>query len=109
MPRIGVIEAAGQCRAADTSVYGMFLKGQTFKTVQAENSAMCVMRCEEEVRCQSYNFVIGQNICELNDKTKEARPEDFMLDDQLLFMRRTFSRGSKLPKGVLCVHGVSML
>ena len=94
MSRMGLIQAAGQCGAADTSFYGMFLKGHTFKTVQAGKPATCMMRCKEEVRCQSYNFVIGQNICELNDRTKEARPGDFMPDDQRLYMRRTFNRGS---------------
>ena len=94
MSRIGLIQATGQCRAGDTSVYGMFLKGHAFKAVQAGNPAMCMMRCEEEVRCQSYNFVIGQNICELNDRTKEARPEDFIPDDQRIYMRRTFNRGN---------------
>ena len=87
MSRVGLIEAAGQCRA------GPFLNGHTFKVVQAGNPAICMMRCEEEVRCQSYNFVIGQNICELNDRTKEARPEDFIPDDQRIYMRRTFNRG----------------
>ena len=91
---MGLIQAAGQCRTADTSVYGMFLKGHTFKTVQVGNPEICFIRCEEEVRCQSYNFVIGRNICELNDRTKEARPEDFMPDYKRLYMRRTFNRGS---------------
>ena len=88
MSRIGRIEAVGQCHAGDNSVNGMFLKGHTFKTVQAGNPAICMMRCEEEVRCQSYNFVIGQNICELNDRIKEERPEDFVRDDQRIYMRR---------------------
>ena len=94
MSRIGLTEAAGHCHAGDTSVYGMFLKGHTFKTFQAGNPAMCMMRCKEEVRCQSYNFAIGQNICELNDRTKEARPEDFIPDDQRIYMKRTFNRGN---------------
>ena len=81
MSRIGLIEAAGQCRAGDTTVNGMFLQGHTFKTVQAGNPAICMMRCEEEVRCQSYNFVIGPNICALNDRTKEARPQRAKRDD----------------------------
>ena len=92
--RIGLIEAAGQCLARDNSINGMFLNGHTFKTVQAGNPAICMMRCEEEVRCQSYNFVIGRNICELNDRTKEARSEDFKPDDQRLYMKRKFNRGS---------------
>ena len=94
MYRIGLFQAAGQCRAGENSVNGMFLKGHTFKTVQAGSPAICMMRCEEEVRCQSYNFVIGQNICELNNRTKKARPEDFIPDDQRLYMKRAYNRGS---------------
>ena len=108
MSRIGLIETAGQCRMGDNSVNGMFLKGHTFKTIQAGNPAIRMMRCEEEVRCQSYNFVIGRNICELNDRTKEARPEDFIPDDQRIYMRRTFNRGDNYKNCMLLDHVVSV-
>ena len=50
--------------------------------------------CEEEVTCQSYNVVIGQNICELKNSAKEARPEDFMPDQRRFYMKRSRNRGT---------------
>ncbi|XP_022780157.1 uncharacterized protein LOC111321515 [Stylophora pistillata] len=52
----------------------------------------CYFRCEEEVTCQSYNVVVGQNICELNNRTKEARPEDFIPDQMRFYMKRSGKR-----------------
>ena len=93
MSRIGLNEAADQCQPVETSVYGMYLKGHTFKTVQAGFSGECYMRCEQEDRCQSYNVIIGRNVCELNSRTKEARTEDFVLDYHRFYMRRANNRG----------------
>ena len=74
--RIVVFQAAAQCQPlAEYSIGRMFLRGHTFKTYNIEWYESCYFRCVEEVTCQSYNFVIGQNVCELNNRTKEARPE----------------------------------
>ena len=92
---MGITEAAGQCNAAEYSVSGMYLRGHTFKTVQAGLPAECYMKCEEEVRCQSFNLFVGQNVCELNSRTKEARPEDFIPDQHWFYMKGTTSRGTR--------------
>ncbi|KAJ7388366.1 hypothetical protein OS493_038116 [Desmophyllum pertusum] len=70
----------------------MFLKGHTFKTCQVGLPEECYFKCDEEVTCQSYNFVIGQNVCELNNRTKEARPEDFLPDRKRFYMKRLTNR-----------------
>ena len=54
----------------------------------------CYFKCAEEVTCQSYNFVIYQSVCELNNQTKEARPEDFMRDQTRFYMKRGINRGT---------------
>ncbi|KAL9958362.1 hypothetical protein ACROYT_G035368 [Oculina patagonica] len=93
MSRIGIFEAAGQCgNSATYSVGGMFLRGHTFKTCKIDSSEACYFKCAEELRCQSYNVVIHQNICELNNRTKEARPEDFMPDRTRYYMKRVKNR-----------------
>ena len=94
MSRIGVFEGAAQCQTAENSIGGMFLRGHTFKTYKVGWPAGCYLKCEEEVTCQSYNFVIGQKVCELNNRTKEARPEDFMPDQRRFYMKRTINRGT---------------
>ena len=90
----GLTEAYGLCRQDGYSIYGMFLKRHTFKAVQATFPAECHMICEQELRCQSFNVIIGKNICELNSRTKEARPEDFMADLHRFYMKRTLNRGN---------------
>lgn len=60
---------------------GMALQGFMFKIkflVGAFHE--CDIGCEKEITCQSCNFVIGQKSCELNDGTKETRPENFRSD-----------------------------
>ena len=93
--KIGVFQAASQCQdAAEYSIGGMFLRRHTFKTCKVELPEHCYFKCLEEVKCQSYNFVIDQNVCELNNRTKEARPEDFLRDQTRFYMKRAKSRGT---------------
>ncbi|XP_078345316.1 uncharacterized protein LOC144630828 [Oculina patagonica] len=47
---------------------------------------------QKKVTCQSFNFHIGQDVCELNNRTKEARPEDFMPDQTKYYMKRANNR-----------------
>ena len=72
----------------------MFLRGHTFKTTKVGRPGVCYLMCEEELTCQSYNFVIGHKICELNNRTKEARPEDFKPDRTRFYMKRARNRGT---------------
>ncbi|CAH3168082.1 unnamed protein product [Pocillopora meandrina] len=92
MSRIGVLNANRQCHLMESSIFGMYLKGHVFKTYRDQLPRECYFRCEEEVTCQSFNVVIGQNICELNNRTKEARPEDFMPDQRRFYVKRFRSR-----------------
>lgn len=99
--RIRTNKVSGQCHTAEYSVRGMYLRGHTFKNVQVELPETCYFKCTEEVTCQSYNFVIRQNICELNNRTKEARPEDFLPDKTRYYMRRLNNRGYHIKREVL--------
>ncbi|XP_068733461.1 uncharacterized protein [Montipora capricornis] len=92
MTRIGLISAADQGCQSEHSVYGMFLKGHAFKTVKDQFPGECYLICDQDVRCQSYNVIIGRRICELNNRTKEARPKDFLPDSKRFYMKRAFNR-----------------
>ena len=94
MSRIGVFQAAVQCSTAENSIGGMFLRGHTFKTIKVGWPVRCYLICEDEVTCQSYNYVISHKICELNSRTKDARPEDFMPDQTRFYMKRAKNRGT---------------
>lgn len=92
---IGVLQAAAHCQTKEKSIGGMFLRGHTFKTCNVELHE-CLIRCDEEVTCQSLNFVLGQKVCEINNRTKEARPGDFMSDPTRFYMKRANNRGTFL-------------
>ena len=94
MSRMGLTEANGLCHPVEYSIYGMSLRGHVFKTCQAGFLEVCNHKCDEEPRCQSFNVVIGQNLCELNSRTKEARPEDFKPDRHRYYMKRSNKRGN---------------
>ena len=48
----------------------MALQGFVFKTFSVTAIHECDMSCEREITCQSYNYVVGEKSCELNNRTK---------------------------------------
>ena len=83
---------AQQCRN-EYSIRGMMLKRHIFMARKSANWLKCVDRCNHDIRCQSFNYVISQGICELNNRTKEARPEDFVPDSDRFYIKRLDGRG----------------
>jgi len=84
--------AGEQCRA-ERSVNGMALQGFVFKKFLVRAFHECDIGCETEITCQSYNYVGGEKSCELNNRTKEARPENFRSDPARSYIRRLMERG----------------
>ena len=82
-----------QCRS-EYSIRGRMLKGHTFMEMTTTNWLKCVDKCNDDVRCQSFNYVITRGICELNDRTKEARPGDFVADSERVYLKRLSKRGN---------------
>ena len=76
------------------SVYGMMLKQHIYKTAMAGMGLECVFMCRTDDRCQSFNFVISRHLCEFNDRTKEARPEDFVADPDRYYYTKDINRGN---------------
>lgn len=87
------VTANQQCKPAEASVNGKALKGHTFKTAVIQSLVECQVLCENELKCQSYNYFIPSKICELNDRTKEARPYSFVLDENSIYMKSWPNRG----------------
>ena len=66
-----------------------------FKKFNARPGSLdCRQACNSDVRCQSFNYVIFKDICELNNRTKEARPEDFIRDKDRYYMMKAPKRGN---------------
>ena len=88
------VSGGEQCRE-ERSINGMALQGFVFKKFSVPGIHECDISCERELACQSYNYVVGENSCELNNRTKEARPEHFRLDPARVYLRRLNNRGMK--------------
>ena len=73
--------------------YEMALKGHVFQTLKVPSSLYCLEACKHEARCQSFDHVMGKDISELNNRTKEARPEDFISDVTKLYLKKPKNRG----------------
>ena len=86
------VSAGEQCRE-ERSINGMALQGFVFKRFSMSAFHECDISCERELTCQSYNYVVGENSCELNNRTKEARPEHFRSDPARVYLRRLRNRG----------------
>ncbi|XP_078382553.1 uncharacterized protein LOC144665226 isoform X4 [Oculina patagonica] len=85
---------AQQCipEEVETSILGMMLRRHIYKRINgAALGDVCLYACIDDVICQSFNYVISQDMCELNNRTKEARPEDYVPDsDRYYFGRRMY-------------------
>ena len=78
---------------SERSILGWMLQGHVYDTLLAERPFTCVLKCREDNRCQSLNWVISLLTCELNNRTKEARPEDFIPNPDRSYYRRDLERG----------------
>ena len=78
---------------SESSIVGWMLRGHVYDTLIAELPFTCVFKCREDNRCQSFNWVISLLTCEFNNRTKEARPEDFIPNQDRSYYRRNLQRG----------------
>ncbi|XP_078363899.1 EGF-like repeat and discoidin I-like domain-containing protein 3 [Oculina patagonica] len=88
---INFVTSDDRCRT-EVNTPGMALKGFVFKKMPVTAPHKCDVRCEQEITCQSYNYVIEKNLCELNNRTKEATPENFRSDPASFYIRRLNGR-----------------
>ena len=87
-----------QCPASgsELSIFGWMLQRHIYKTMMADLGLHCLLACRTDDRCQSFNFVMSLHMCEFSDRTKEARPEDFIPDPDRYYFRRDIHRGKLL-------------
>ena len=90
-----LVAAEDQCRS-EVNIRGMALKGFVFKRMTVTAPHICDILCEREIICQSYNFNRKEKICELNNRTKHARPRNFRSVEPAWFhIRRLNGRGKE--------------
>ena len=81
---------------SESSIVGWMLRGHVYDTLLAELPSTCVFKCREDNRCQSFNWAMSLLMCEFNNRTKEARPEDFIRNRDRSYYRRDLQRGKPL-------------
>ena len=78
----------GQLCPSERSISGWMLQRHVYETMLADIALHCFLSCSTDDRCQSFNFVISSHMCEFNNRTKEAKPEDFYsCSRQILFQK----------------------
>ena len=77
----------------EVNIQGRALKGFAFKILLTTAPYLCDVKCEQEITCQSYNYNRENKICELNNRTKEARQENFISAPAWFYIRRLNGRG----------------
>ena len=89
-----------QCKGVQ-SISGMMLRGHVFQEHNAASIFACSLLCNSNIRCQSINYVRSRHLCELNNRTKDARPEDYVQDDYRVYLTRPSERGIELRMSVI--------
>ena len=84
---------ANEQRRMEINIQGIKLEKFVFKRVSALAPHICDIWCGQEITCQSYNYNRKEKICELNNRTKEARPESFRSAPGWFHIRRLNGRG----------------
>ena len=74
-------------------IYGMVLKRHVFQSLKTLNSLHCSKACDNEIRCQSFNYFVTKEVCELNNRTREAKLDDLVQEKDGLYMKRFNKRG----------------
>ena len=74
-------------------IYGGSLLHHVYQTLKLPGSIYCLRACDDDIRCQSINHVVHDEMCGLNNSTKEARPEDFTDDHTKVYMNKFRERG----------------
>ena len=91
--------SAQQC-TSEESIVGMMLQRHIFKIMKPSTSLQCLQACNGHVRCQSFNYDFSDGICELNNHTKEEKPEDFIPNFTRYYFGKARKRGLQLLIGV---------
>ena len=82
-----------ECKQSEYAIFGMMLRGHTYKKLNVSIPFECLPACNDDFRCHSFNYVISQRVCELSNRSKEARPENFISNSERYYFRPSKERG----------------
>ena len=81
------------CKIYQVPIRGKALVGHTYKTAKAEELFRCYVRCERDPGCKNCNFKHTQELCEMNNETKVAKPQDFISYERSYYIPRIVRGG----------------
>ena len=94
IPLMSTCRTAGeQCKFFEVPIRGKALRGHTYKTAKAGDLSRCYVRCERDLACKSCNFKHTEEICEMNNETKDTKPNDFISCDKSYYIKRIVRGG----------------
>ena len=100
---------AQQCKEGEHAISGMMLRGHTFRKVRSLIAFECHQACYNDFRCHSFNYVISEELCELNNRTKEARPENFVPNSERFYVRSNKKRGEFQQEAALALAVIEVI
>ena len=88
----------------EQSISGMMLRGHTFRTMRSSIAFECHQACYND-----FIYIISEELCELNNRTKEARPENFVPNSERYFVRSYKKRGEIQRKAALALALIEVI
>ena len=98
-----------QCKEDEHAISGMMLRGHTFRTMRSSIAFECHQAYYNDFRCHSFNYVISKELYELNNRTKEARPENFVPNSERYYVRSNKKRGEIQQKAALALALIEVI
>ncbi|XP_032221621.2 uromodulin [Nematostella vectensis] len=80
-----------------TSSQGTSLIGYIFTSLPNMDIYQCFQHCKREPKCQSLNYYISSNTCQLSNRTIAHRPGDARQDSDVVYFENPF----KIPLGAV--------
>ena len=68
---------AEECRRTD-SIEDYRLHGHVISSHRESSIWSCFQACRNTIKCQSLNYNVETSVCELNNRTKQGKPDKFV-------------------------------
>ena len=91
--RSATCNSEDQC-CLEQSTLGKALIGFTYRTLEKKIPLECYQTCDADSICQSINYDMFKERCELNNRTRDARPGHFFKDNHRFYVKRIKNRGT---------------
>ena len=67
------------------SIRGYLLIGRPFKIASGKSLTTCILSCDRDANCYSFNYRFPRKTCELNNVTRSLRPEKFIFSPDAVY------------------------